>query len=206
MGFVSDSEVSWLRIVGSSIPPTWTSYCLGWACPKRGALKQLSSVRPKISTYWELERGMRLPRCSLGLGGWVKGQKGECRIPLLEWHGGAGDRSMQRHSLWEGLLSSRVVWGEVSGGNLERIILTMNFSSFHQLPFLQCTFPSVPFSCGIVEGAATWLQSALNSVPGVVWSKWDTLSRLLYLMSGIYFFSFYITDETCIYNITVNIK
>ena len=69
-------QVTRPRIAGSPTPSTWMSYCLGWACPDRNALNQ-SSIRPEISTNWEVERRMGLPRCHLGRAGWGKGQKGE---------------------------------------------------------------------------------------------------------------------------------
>lgn len=86
-------------IVGSPTPPTWMTYYISLACPGKGALNRSSTLRPTILTSWELERGMGLLSCGLGLGVGVKRQKGENRAPSVEWYGGEGDQSMQRPSL-----------------------------------------------------------------------------------------------------------
>lgn len=64
------------------------SYYRRWACPGKGALNQSSTVRPTISTSWELERGMGLLSCGLGPGVGVRGRSE--KVELLWWNGVVG--------------------------------------------------------------------------------------------------------------------
>lgn len=133
--------------------------------------------------------------CRLGLRGRRE------RVGLLGWNG-----MIQRKInplCRKDCCLRRVVWAEVSGGNLEGVTLVLNFGSLCRLPFAQWIFLSVPFRGKSSTLMAVWAEfSAWNChvVDGIPWVGYFTS------LSWAYISLFCKTDKTYIHNVTAKIK